>query len=165
MKQCVLSKTTSFHAFQNKKKSKTVSFWATLFLFLLPLDVQQGKNENFCFFLFNSSCLSLLACFCLKPKAPRTPPHDEKSARTCSANPRPLAPWQGRLASLPTHSDRAAVGTPPAPLCPINTALNANRDRSNRRKNAEKKRKYRRRRGTNREDEPKKKVTKKRGTK
>jgi len=37
------------------------------------------------------------------------------------------APWQGRLASLPTHSDRAAVGTPPAPLCLINTTLIANR--------------------------------------
>ena len=43
-------------------------FWATLFLFLLPLDVQQGKEE---FFLFFFTASSLSPCMLLpKPKAP-----------------------------------------------------------------------------------------------
>jgi len=47
--------------------------------------------KTFVFFSLNLPASLSLQRFCLKPKAPRMPPHDEKSARTCSANPRPLA--------------------------------------------------------------------------
>ena len=51
------------------------------------------------------------------------------------------------MASLPTHSDRAAVGTPPAPLCPINTALNANREKEEQKKKHREKTKIQEKKG------------------
>jgi len=77
--------------FKKKKRAKQCRFERHCSSFFFPWTCSRGRMKTFVFFLFNSSCLSLPACFCLKPKAPRTPPHDEKSARTCSVNPRPLA--------------------------------------------------------------------------
>jgi len=51
-------------------------FWATLFLFLLSLDVQQGKIEGFILFFFFLHLLLRDACFA-KTLSP-THPHDEK---------------------------------------------------------------------------------------
>ena len=58
MKRRVLSKTTPFHIYIKKKKGKTrtVSFWTTLFIFLLPPELAATGDENF---QKKSSCLSL----------------------------------------------------------------------------------------------------------
>jgi hypothetical protein len=73
MKRHVLSETTRFvqndvvSCFSKKKKQNSV-VWATLFLFLLPLDVQQGKIEIVVFPIY-----FLPACFCQNSK-PHTRP-------------------------------------------------------------------------------------------
>ena len=54
--------------FMLKKKNRTMLFWATLFLLLLPLDVQQGKIEI---------CVSHL----FLPRM-HTPPHNEKPTKS-----------------------------------------------------------------------------------
>jgi hypothetical protein len=55
-----------FMLFKKKKQNSVV--WATLFLFLLPLDVQQGKIEIVVFPIY-----FLPACFCQNSK-PHTRP-------------------------------------------------------------------------------------------
>jgi len=120
MKQCVLSKTTSFHALSKKKKrTKRCRFEAALFLLLLPLDMQQGKRR-FCFLLFVSSSPS--PCALLQPKPVATCLMMRcQSSRAPQATP-PLATSVGAVTEQETcdacmGNDGTGQGRPRSP-CP-----------------------------------------------
>jgi hypothetical protein len=104
MKQRVLSKTMSFHTFQKKKTNKQNNVvWATLFLFLLPLDVQQGKIKIVVFLIY-----FLLTCFCQNSK-PHTRPLMMRNRRSRALQAAPTN--QPGAALRPMHSNKE----PPLP--------------------------------------------------
>ena len=109
----------------HKKRTETqnsVVLSSTLLL-LLPLDEQQRKR-NFLFFSFVSSCLTLPPhlpkhCQNPKPNATHTPSwwkyQGSHALQTAPYWPPYLAPWQGRVASLPIRHNRTGQGRSHSP--------------------------------------------------
>jgi len=105
------------HRFLLKKKNRLVLFWATLFPFLLPVDMQQGKVGS-----FTSSSFFIKSCVpraLQKPKGPRTLMMRNQGRRALPAastnqpgaalpprhsNKEPLLPWPYKWDSAPAHS-------------------------------------------------------------
>jgi len=109
---------TSFHAFSKKKENKTKQcrFETTLFLLLLPLDVQQGKRS----FLFSSLYLFLsLSRALLEPKP------DTTAEKSCPTSDAPIGHLSRRCDKAGERcAPSATMGRDrvnPAPPAPINT--------------------------------------------
>ena len=105
-----LNETASFHVFFIKK---TVSFKTTLFPFLFPLDVQQGKAVFSSF--FNEPYMPHACHF---PKPHTLSWWYTKGVAPCQPRPQPNQPGAvaGQPALLPMRCHRVAIGTPPFPF-------------------------------------------------